>query len=157
MTSGAGPLPFSARRRRFSAVAVHDAPGPVLPCAALGGRVSPSDPRSPSWPLVPLVRRLRGPRRFSHFLLAFRRSPCGFGALRCPRPCVAGRSVLGPLGIPWGPLLREFLPGLPRYAAGLWLAADRPWAFPCGSRHGQSVGLSESLQLRVHATHCPAP
>ena len=89
--------------------------------------------------------------------LASRRSPHGGGALHYPRPRVAGRTVIHPLGMPWGSVFSEFLPVLPRYAAGLWLAADRPRAFPCGPGHGQSVGLRESLQLRVHATRCPTP
>jgi len=75
----------------------------------------------------------------------------------CPRSHVAGCSALVFLVYPRDLCSIGFSPFLPRYAAGLWLAADRPRAFPCGSRHGQSVGLRESLQLRVHVTRCPAP
>jgi len=107
--------------------------------------------------LEPLVRRsplfLAG---FSAFL-AFRWLPRVGSALCCPRPRVTGHSFSVPLVYPGDPCSVSSSPFVSRYVAGLWLAIDRPRAFPCGSRHGQTVGLSESLQLRVHATLCPTP
>jgi len=147
---GHWPPAFPARRRRPRRALAGAAPCSTQRMGLLPGSLKPFPS---SWILRYVGPLSAGFLRFPGLSLAASWWWCGMlpAATRC-RP-----SVLGPQGIPWGPLPREFPPIFPRYAAGLWLAADRLRALPCGSRHGQSVGLRESLQLRVHATPCPAP